>query len=443
MKIIRATIIHHKVVSQLFNAYRNFYKKPLDLNKAENFIGDRLNNKDSIILLATNDGEDKGMGFAQIYPTFSSVNALKIYTLNDLYVDPTARNQGVAKALLAETKKIAVVNDIATISLETASDNKAAQSLYETAGYKKASASSYLSYELNLPKAAAKSLPKITRSAPAKGIVVITGVTSGLGRSMVDRFHEQGWLIAGCARSVVEIEKLHKKYNGMHYFESVDVSNNLAVNTWKENVLKLCGIPNLVINNASIVNIPANTENISSVEFSSVMDINVMGSFNVIQAFLPKMKEKSVGTIINMSSYWGRVAEEKLSPYCSSKFAIEGLSQTLARELPKGMSVVSLDPGGGIATPMLDKCAPSSVKESPTPDDWSHIAVPYILSIDHSHNGQALTCPTVPTKQQEIDAKKKATANQSYSSSFWWKPLAVIGASVAAVGIAGHYLLKK
>ncbi|TKI88824.1 SDR family oxidoreductase, partial [Bacillus cereus] len=99
------------------------------------------------------------------------------------------------------------------------------------------------------------------------------------------------------------------------------------------------------------------------------------------------------GIIINMSSSWGREGEAELAPYCASKFAIEGITKSMALELPHGMAVVALDPGGSISTPMLKSCAPQYINESPTPETWSHKAIEYILNITIDKNGDSLTCP--------------------------------------------------
>lgn len=123
------------------------------------------------------------------------------------------------------------------------------------------------------------------------------------------------------------------------------------------------------------------------------MNVNVNGVVNVIRAFVPAMVERKSGVIINISSYWGRYGEKDLAPYCSSKFAIEGLTQSLAQELPKGMAAVALDPGGSIDTQMLRACAPDEVDSAPTPESWSRVAVPYMISIGPEDNGKSLTCP--------------------------------------------------
>ncbi|EJR35012.1 MULTISPECIES: SDR family oxidoreductase [Bacillus cereus group] len=223
--------------------------------------------------------------------------------------------------------------------------------------------------------------------------VIITGVTQGLGRAMVDRFHELGWNIYGCGRSKDKIEELKKQYSKIHDFQVIDVSDSQQVNNWANYILNTHTAPDMIINNASIVNQNAQFWKITAQEFENVMNVNVNGVVNVIRAFVPAMVARKEGIIINMSSSWGREGEAELAPYCASKFAIEGITKSMALELPHGMAVVALDPGGSISTPMLKSCAPQYINESPTPETWSHKAIEYILNITIDKNGDSLTCP--------------------------------------------------
>lgn len=223
--------------------------------------------------------------------------------------------------------------------------------------------------------------------------VIITGVTQGLGRAMVDRFHELGWNIYGCGRSKDKIEELKKQYSKIHDFQVIDVSDSQQVNNWANYILNTHTAPDMIINNASIVNQNAQLWKITAQEFENVMNVNVNGVVNVIRAFVPAMVARKEGIIINMISSWGREGEAELAPYCASKFAIEGITKSMALELPHGMAVVALDPGGSISTPMLKSCAPQYINESPTPETWSHKAIEYILNITIDKNGDSLTCP--------------------------------------------------
>ncbi|MDP3704521.1 MAG: SDR family NAD(P)-dependent oxidoreductase [Legionellaceae bacterium] len=405
---------------KLFNDYRVFYKQPSDITSAKRFILERLKKEDSLILLAFDESTSSDpLGFLQIYPSFSSVAAKKIFILNDLYVDPQYRRAGVAGHLLDAAKQQATAQGVSKLVLETAKDNHFAQSLYERAGYTKES-SDFLTYSLPVPVVNEDELmsSSVLYERNGRKLVVITGVTSGLGRAMLDRFNELGWMVAGCGRSVEEIAKLKRQYGHQHYFERVDIADENAVMFWSQHVDVLCGgEPDLLINNASIVNQSARTWEISPSEFSRVMTTNVLGSVNVIHYFVPMMMKNQRGIIINISSGWGREGDASVSAYCASKFAIEGLSQSMAKELPEGMAVITLDPRDGVATSMLHQCAsPEYVKMAPSADAWSRTAVPFILGLTPADNGKALTCPEVDMNQED----KKKVGIESSSAHFLW-----------------------
>lgn len=129
-----ATLADLEVAADLFDAYRQFYGKPPDRDLALRFIRARLQNNDSVILLATNAARQV-VGFCQLYPTFCSVAAKPIYTLYDLFVAPAARRSGAGRALLKAAEKLATVNGKFRMDLSTARDNKAAQALYESLGW--------------------------------------------------------------------------------------------------------------------------------------------------------------------------------------------------------------------------------------------------------------------------------------------------------------------
>jgi ribosomal protein S18 acetylase RimI-like enzyme len=132
----RATVENVGEVSELFNAYRVFYKQDSDVNLAISFITERLNNKDSVIFYSY-DENGNALGFTQLYPTFSSVSAQSSWVLNDLYVSSSARRLGVGKRLMDTAKSFAIKTNAKGIALETCEDNVNAQALYESLGYEK------------------------------------------------------------------------------------------------------------------------------------------------------------------------------------------------------------------------------------------------------------------------------------------------------------------
>ena len=129
-----ATLDDLGVVARLFDAYRQFYDQAPDPTLAERFIGDRMRNEESVILLALRKGGE-AMGFCQLYPTFCSVEARPIYVLYDLFVAPECRRLGAGRALLEAAERLATENGKARMDLATAKTNRAAQAVYESLGW--------------------------------------------------------------------------------------------------------------------------------------------------------------------------------------------------------------------------------------------------------------------------------------------------------------------
>ncbi|MCW8806846.1 MAG: GNAT family N-acetyltransferase [Rhodanobacter sp.] len=135
-QIRQATIHDLDTLAVLFDGYRQFYAQPADLPRAREFLAERFRHQESLILLAR-DGQAQGLGFTQLYPLFSSVRAVRTWLLNDLFVAPSARRQGVAAALLGTAAEHARALGAASLSLSTARDNLPAQALYESLGWQR------------------------------------------------------------------------------------------------------------------------------------------------------------------------------------------------------------------------------------------------------------------------------------------------------------------
>ena len=223
-------------------------------------------------------------------------------------------------------------------------------------------------------------------------IILITGVTRGLGRAMVGEFIQRGHTVLGCGRSMAEIKKLRQTYGEPHDFYPVDVASDEAVKSWASLLLTSHGAPDLIINNAGIINRNASLWEIEAREFGEVVDTNLKGVANVIRHFAPAMVRQKSGVIVNFSSEWGRSADAEVAPYCATKWAVEGLTQSLAQELPTGMAAVALNPGI-INTAMLQSCFGGSASSYPSPEEWAKIAVPFLLKLGADDNGKQLTVP--------------------------------------------------
>jgi NAD(P)-dependent dehydrogenase (short-subunit alcohol dehydrogenase family) len=220
--------------------------------------------------------------------------------------------------------------------------------------------------------------------------IVITGVTRGLGRAMADGFASAGHTVIGCGRTEKAVSELRKSLSKPHDFTLLDVTDDAAVKAWAEKTVKDCGAPDLLLNNAAMINRNARLWEVPAEDFSRVIDVNIKGVTNVIRHFAPAMVARRSGVIVNFSSGWGRSTDAEVAPYCATKWAIEGLTQALAQELPEGMATVPLNPGI-IDTDMLRSCFGDSASSYPSAQEWAQRAVPFLLKLGPRDNGQPLT----------------------------------------------------
>ena len=219
--------------------------------------------------------------------------------------------------------------------------------------------------------------------------ILITGVTRGLGRALAEWYIANGHTVIGCGRSA-EVLNLRFTYPAPHDFTALDVVEENKVALWAEHVLATHGAPDLLINNAALMNNPASLWKISSTEFNRLIDVNIKGVANVIRHFVPAMVARGSGVIVNFSSGWGRSTSAGFAPYCASKFALEGLTKSLAQELPAGMAAVPLNPGV-IDTDMLRQCWSAGAANFPKAGVWAKVAAPFILQLGPKDNGKSLS----------------------------------------------------
>lgn len=123
-------------IAPLFDRYRQFYQQAPAPALALDFIRSRLQNTESVIFLAE-DTAGQALGFCQLYPTFCSIAAARIYVLYDLFVSQPARKHGVGQALMQAAEAFGKAQSAAFMTLMTATDNTSAQALYEAQGWQR------------------------------------------------------------------------------------------------------------------------------------------------------------------------------------------------------------------------------------------------------------------------------------------------------------------
>jgi NAD(P)-dependent dehydrogenase (short-subunit alcohol dehydrogenase family) len=225
--------------------------------------------------------------------------------------------------------------------------------------------------------------------------VMITGCTRGLGLAMARSFAARGWRVSGCGTKQDAVERLAAelgKPNNSHLIRTCDVTSAEDVSAMAGEILAAAGAPDLLLNNAAIINPNAPLWEVSPEAFSRVIDVNLKGIHLLLRAFLPAMIARGSGVIVNFSSGWGRSSSPEVAPYCCTKWGVEGLTQALSQELPSGLAAVALNPGI-IDTEMLQSTLGASSADFPAPAAWAEKAVPFLEKLGPRDNGKALTAP--------------------------------------------------
>ncbi len=133
--IRQAVLSDTEELALLFDSYRQFYGRASDIDSAREFLLARFNRGESVVFIAHAD--DVAVGFAQLYPSFSSVSLARTFVLNDLFVHEHARRQGVASKLMVAAVEFAKSLGAVRLSLSTAITNDTAQAVYQSAGWKR------------------------------------------------------------------------------------------------------------------------------------------------------------------------------------------------------------------------------------------------------------------------------------------------------------------
>lgn len=183
---------------------------------------------------------------------------------------------------------------------------------------------------------------------PDGPVAVVTGASSGLGRACAERLTESGFRVALLARdatSLTEVVAGIEARGGVANSFPVDLADAPATTAVIETVVALWGHVDAVVNAAG-TDVPGSVEEITADDWNRVLAVNLTAPFLLARAAFPHMRRRGRGTIINVSSVAGRRGWADASAYCSSKFALTGLTQSLAAEgKPHGIRACVLYPG--------------------------------------------------------------------------------------------------
>ncbi|MDB6009468.1 MAG: short-chain dehydrogenase/reductase [Gammaproteobacteria bacterium] len=175
---------------------------------------------------------------------------------------------------------------------------------------------------------------------------LITGVSSGFGRALAEAALENGDRVAGTVRTEVARRKFEQLAPGRSFGMLLDVTDRAAIVRLVAEVEEWAGGIDVLVNNAGY-GLVGGVEEASDSEVRAQFEVNVFGALAVIQAVLPLMRRQRSGRIVCVSSVSGLVGWPSLGIYSGSKFALEGICETLAQEVaPLGIRVILVEPGG-------------------------------------------------------------------------------------------------
>ena len=192
-----------------------------------------------------------------------------------------------------------------------------------------------------------------------RGIALVTGASSGVGRAIAVKLAMKGWSVGAVARREEELKQtaaLAATAAGRIEIFPCDLADPEQVRRMAEKVAERLGPPTVLVNAAGI-NTPRRAMEVLSLEdYRQVMDVNLTGAFLCIQAVLPGMRRQKAGTIVNIVSDAGMQSNAKAgAAYVMSKFALRGLTQSVnLEEKQHGIRACAIFPGD-INTPLLDK----------------------------------------------------------------------------------------
>lgn len=179
--------------------------------------------------------------------------------------------------------------------------------------------------------------------ANSKQVVIVTGASAGIGKSVVRKFLKLGCVVYALARRVEAMQDLKNEGAQIHRVDLTDPEN---ISSFVQGLLKEEGRVDILVNNAGYGSYGA-VEEVPMKEARAQIDVNVFAPALLIQEVLPTMRKQKFGKIVNVSSIGGKFATPMGGWYHASKFALEGLSDALRQEVrPFGVDVIVIEPGG-------------------------------------------------------------------------------------------------
>ena len=179
-------------------------------------------------------------------------------------------------------------------------------------------------------------------------IAIVTGSSSGIGREIALTLAKNNFITYATMRStqkISELKSISKNKKIPLRFAQLDVTDDNSVKNAMETIYNESGKIDIIVNNAGY-GLTGAFEDLSIDEIKNQFETNVFGLIRMTQAVLPIMRKQKSGLIVNISSIGGRVGFPAVSAYVSTKFAVEGLSESISYEVePFGIKVILIEPG--------------------------------------------------------------------------------------------------
>jgi NAD(P)-dependent dehydrogenase (short-subunit alcohol dehydrogenase family) len=207
-------------------------------------------------------------------------------------------------------------------------------------------------------------------------IAVVTGASRGIGRAVAAALSGAGAVVAGCA--------LHAAPG----VDVCDVRRAADVARFADDVQRRLGVPDILVNNAGTV-ARARLDELSVEAWDDVIDANLKGTFLVTRAFLPKMRARGSGRIINIASISGRQGTAELTAYCAAKHGVIGLTRALAEELRGDGILANAVCPGSVDTDMLRVGRPGSTADM-SPEDVAGVVLYLAVQAPSSLTGSCV-----------------------------------------------------
>ena len=202
--------------------------------------------------------------------------------------------------------------------------------------------------------------------------IVLTGAMRGLGRAMTEEFIARGHVVLGCGRSEKELAQLRQCFGSPHDFAAVDVAQAEQVRSWADRLLAARGASDLLLNNAAIINRNAAAVGNLCRRIRSSFRHQRQGRGQRVAVFPASHDRVRTRRRRQFQFRLGASTSPEVAPYCASKYAIEGLTQALAQELPSGMAAIPLNPGI-IDTDMLRNSFGAEAASYPSATEWAKL----------------------------------------------------------------------